>query len=221
MKFNLNITDMSEEEFAKIYNAIHVPTTNNVTVTEQPEVSEFDIPEVDSDGLHWDSRIHSSNHKLTSKGVWQRRKGISDEEYNNVRNELLGLQLSIPFEAPVAETAPVVAPVVTANTPMGEISAVVAPIPVVAPAPIPAPVQTPVAPVAQPAPAVDGATMLQSIFDKVKNGINGDKVVANDIHNIIANVNANFNTQYQSLSQIGNDISILQFVLNDLTARGL
>lgn len=220
MKFNLNIVDMNEEEFAKIFSSINCnPTIQPVIAVEkeEPVMSEIDTPDVDADGLHWDARIHSSNHKLTSKGVWQRRKGISDDEYNNIRNELLGLQPSIPFEAPAAP----VAPVVTVNTPMGEMSAVVAPIPVVAPAPIPAPepalepVQAPVA------PEVDSAVMLQTIFDKVKNGINDGKVKANDIQNIIATVNAQFGTQYQSLAQVGNNIPVLQFVINDLTVRGL
>lgn len=49
---------------------------------------QIDEPRIDKEGLPWDARIHSSNHKLTSNGIWQRRRGISDEEYNRIKDEL-------------------------------------------------------------------------------------------------------------------------------------
>lgn len=42
----------------------------------------------DSDGFPYDERIHSSSRKITDKGVWARRKNISDQVWSNVRAEL-------------------------------------------------------------------------------------------------------------------------------------
>lgn len=228
MKFNLNITDMNEEEFAKLFASINCnPTIQPVLVTkveEEPVVSNSDIVPVedpiiaDVDGLQWDARIHSSNHKINSDGRWQRRRGISDEEFNRVKNELLGVQ------EPVTPAEPeIVPPVTVAQTPMGEYSAVAPVAPVVAPAPIPAPV-APVAPEpvqAPTAPVIDSAVLYQTMFEKIKVGLNNGKFKANDVQNLVTAINAQFGTQYQSLYLIKDNIDALQFVINDLTARGL
>lgn len=226
MKFNLNITDMNEEEFAKLFANINCnPTIQPVLVTkveEEPVEQPVEDPIIaDVDGLQWDARIHSSNHKINSDGRWQRRRGISDEEFNRVKNELLGVQ------EPVTPAQPeIVPPVTVAQTPMGEYSAVAPIAPVVAPAPIPAPiVPTPAAPVApiapEPTPVIDSAVLYQTMFEKIKVALNNGKFKANDVQNLVAAINAQFGTQYQSLYLIKDNIDALQFVINDLTARGL
>lgn len=53
-----------------------------------PNSEESDVLTLDKEGLPWDERIHSSNHKMTSNGIWQRRRGISDVEYNRIKAEL-------------------------------------------------------------------------------------------------------------------------------------
>ena len=55
---------------------------------EQDQDSNTDDGDLDADGLPWDGRIHSSNHKKTAKGVWARRKNVPDEVYNKVEAEL-------------------------------------------------------------------------------------------------------------------------------------
>lgn len=46
--------------------------------------------DIDEEGLPWDERIHSSNRKKTAKGVWARRRNITDGLYEQVKAELLG-----------------------------------------------------------------------------------------------------------------------------------
>lgn len=225
MKFNLNITDMNEEEFAKLFASINIPCKTEVAVVpEEPVEQPVEDPIIaDVDGLQWDARIHSSNHKINSDGRWQRRRGISDEEFNRVKNELLGVQ------EPVAEVAPVEAPVVAPNTvavttgtvtPVAPDTVVIAP--VVAPAPIaPTPV-APVAPIApEPTPVIDSAVLYQTMFEKIKVGMNNQKVGPNDIKKLVEAVNTQFGLQYTTLAQVKDNIPALQFVINDLTARGL
>lgn len=43
---------------------------------------------LDADGLPWDERIHSSNGKQTSKGVWQKRRGVTDAQVTLIEAEL-------------------------------------------------------------------------------------------------------------------------------------
>lgn len=236
MKFNLNITDMNEEEFAKLFASINVPCKTEVTVVSKTDiVPSEETVNYDIDGLQWDARIHSSNHKINSDGRWQRRRGISDEEFNRVKNELLGVQEPVaevaPVEAPVVAPAPVAPAVTVAQTPMGEYTTVapVAPFvaPVVAPVVAPAPIApTPIAPVApavapEPTPVIDSAVLYQTMFEKIKIGMNNQKVGPNDIKTLVEAVNSQFGLQYTTLAQVKDNIPALQFVINDLTARGL
>ena len=46
--------------------------------------------DVDSRGLPWDSRIHSSNKEKGKDGVWRRRRGVSEEVEAQVEAELRG-----------------------------------------------------------------------------------------------------------------------------------
>lgn len=225
MKFNLNITDMNEEEFAKLFANINIPCKTEVAVVSNSDiVPSEETVNYDVDGLQWDARIHSSNHKINSDGRWQRRRGVSDEEFNRVKNELLGVQ------EPVTPAEPeIVPPVTVAQTPMGEYSAVAPVAPVVAPAPIPAPVAptayapAPVAPVVapEPTPVIDSAVLYRTMFDKIREGMNNQKVGPNDIKTLVEAVNTQFGLQYTTLAQVKDNIPALQFVINDLTARGL
>lgn len=96
--------------------------------------------DIDADGLPWDARIHSSNKKKTTKGVWVTRRGVDDAVYYQVRTELLA-QKSV---APVA--------VATPSIPNNTQAAPVQPVQQLAPAPTPAPVM----------PQVQGGHTLQT-----------------------------------------------------------
>ena len=209
MKFNLTITDMNEKEFATVFANINVPCVaeSSVVAEESIEQPVEDPITADVDGLPWDARIHSSNHKINSDGRWQRRRGVSDVEFNAIKNELLGVQ------EPVAEVAPVEAPVVVnpvnsleelkqeAQQPMTVVPPVVEP--------------TPVTPVA------DSAMLYQTMFEKIKLGMSKGVVKANDIQDMLVKINKQFGTTYESLYLIKDSIPALQFVIDDLTARGL
>jgi len=63
------------------------------TVTEEKPDERQDedpLPDIDTNGLPWDERIHSSNRKMTKDGVWQKRRGVTDAEVQKVTAELQG-----------------------------------------------------------------------------------------------------------------------------------
>lgn len=226
MKFNLTITDMSEEEFANLFTNINCkPTIEPVVVTEKPEEVEPSEETInfDVDGLQWDARIHSSNHKMNSDGRWQRRRGVSDVEFNNIKNELLGVT---PEPTPVAPVTP--EPVVTPTqlavenqftpqvvAPSAEFMAAIAqPVAPVAPVvtPTPAPVVT---------PEINADTLYQTMFEKIKVGLANQTLKPNDIQNIVTALNATLGASYPTIAAAKGNVSALQFVINELTVRGL
>lgn len=85
---------------------------------------------LDKDGLPWDARIHSdAAEKLSAKGVWKRKRGVSDELVAQVEAELrAGLAVGttdapatqVEAAAPVVETpsAPPAPPAPTAPEPV-------------------------------------------------------------------------------------------------------
>ena len=84
-------------------------------------------PDVDARGVPWDERIHSSNRKLTDKGVWQRRRNISDKTVAQVEAELAAPSV------PEAASAVVVPP--PPETVVSTIDPAVAPVAPVVPSP--------------------------------------------------------------------------------------
>lgn len=247
MKYTLTITDMNDEEFARVANAFNITpcvevSKNDIVLTDEPivpvEEPVLHGPAYDKNGLPWDERIHSSNHKMTDKGVWQRRRGITDMEFERVKNELLGVQAPVTPTAPVAPVPATIAPEPLAVEPQQVVTPVVAPaqfVPqVVAPetyaqpqAPVTNEIYPNVAPVAfatgaQPATAQPDATVLfKTMFDKVKAGMAAGAVKANDVRDLITAVNTQFGTQYQTLAAINDNVAALQFVINDLVSKGL
>ena len=237
MKFNLTITEMTDEEFAQVAKAFNITpcvevSKNDIVLTDEPivpvEEPVLHGPTFDKNGLPWDERIHSSNHKLTDKGVWQRRRGITDMEFERVKNELLGLAPEAPLTTPVEP----VQPQVVAPTPLPVEPALVAsttPVQpqVIAPAPIPvfpafvSPVAEPTPAVAPAQPTVDANILFQTMFEKIKAGMAAGVVKANDVQNLVNAVNAQFGTQYQALAAVKDNVDVLQYIINDLVSKGL
>ncbi len=82
--------------------------------------------ELDSAGLPWDERIHSSSRKIGKDGTWNKRRGgPSGDELAAIEAELRGAQTA-PAPVPAAPVAP-------------------APVPAAPVAPAPAPVEQPAA----------------------------------------------------------------------------
>lgn len=231
MKFNLTITEMTDEEFAQVAKAFNFNSceqvskidTSDIVLTDEPIVpveGDFEEPAVyepayDKNGLPWDARIHSSNHKLTDKGVWQRRRGITDIEFERVKNELLGVQ------APVVSPAPVVSEPTAPVAPVAQVQPeVMAPTPLVTPDIYTPQVAQPVAPVAQPM-APDANVLFQTMFEKVKQGMASGTFKANDVQALVAAVNIQFGTQYQTLASVKDNAEVLQFIINELNSKGL
>ena len=230
MKFNLTITEMNEEEFAQVAKAFNIApcaevSENDIVLTDEPIVpveGDFEEPApyepaYDKNGLPWDARIHSSNHKLTDKGVWQRRRGITDIEFERVKNELLGVQ------APVVAPAPVVSEPTSPIAPVAQVQPqVMAPTPLVAPE-IYAPQVA--QPVVQPTPVApttpDANVLFQTMFEKVKQGMASGTFKANDVQALVAAVNIQFGTQYQTLASVKDNAEVLQFIINELSSKGL
>ena len=63
-------------------------TENPVAVEDSPTEAPLTAADVskgvDADGLEWDERIHSGNEKMTAKGVWTRRRGVQDAQFDKI-----------------------------------------------------------------------------------------------------------------------------------------
>ncbi len=83
-----------------------------------PKQIVFDSPLTDAEGLAWDARIHSSNKKLTEKGVWTKRRGLDNETYYRIKGELRGQPITAtPTIVPPIPAAPQV-PVIAYESPV-------------------------------------------------------------------------------------------------------
>lgn len=224
----ITLKGLTADELLKIAKVLTDEPTVSVEQTE-PVESVNNVLTLDKEGLPWDERIHSSNHQMTAKGVWQRRRGITDEEYNRVKVELLAPIALSPVEKP-APVAPVtsvesvipyasVAPQAPAEPIVPQASA--AP---VAPAydfvnNATAPVE-PVIPQAAPV-AEDPEALYNRMFEQLRNGLQMKVLDANFMQNVIAGVNATYGTSYQGAAELRDNTQALKYVINELVKKGL
>jgi hypothetical protein len=91
------------------------------------------VNDVDSEGLPWDARIHSSSRETVKSGVWKKRKGVDDALFSQVKAELYARRNQ---GQPVTHAAAMMVP----GQPVAQLHAappVQAVAPVAAPAPLP------------------------------------------------------------------------------------
>lgn len=75
-------------------------------VVDAPPATTPSTPSVDSAGLPWDERIHSSSRALNADGTWRARRGIGNDEKARVEAELKGVSPIPPAPAPADPVAP-------------------------------------------------------------------------------------------------------------------
>lgn len=191
-----------------------------------PNSEESDVLTLDKEGLPWDERIHSSNHKMTSNGIWQRRRGISDVEYNRIKAEL---------QIPIAEKQSVIPETtVTPYAPAASIVPVDSTVsqPAVIPETTATPVESPVIPMAAQSPVsipqapVTPVTetpesLYNRMFEQLRNGLQMKILDANFMQNVIAGVNATYGTSYQGAAELRDNTQALKYVINELVKKGL
>ena len=147
--------------------------------------------ELDKEGVPWDERIHAGTKNKTAKGLWTRKRGISDDDYNTITAALKAQAGGVvPQQQPVAST-----PVAQQAAPMP------------APQPEPAPVQMPANVVA--APMSFDAFMVE-LHTRMQSGIISAEYVAkvNQMHAISA------------IPELQNDPQKLAAIVAQYTADG-
>jgi hypothetical protein len=96
-----------------------LPVTDNKLYHQGEEVGGVVNAEVtistDKSGLPWDARIHSDNRALNADGTWRKRRGVTDDVFFQVANELRAAKVSVPL--PPATVATVATPPATVATP--------------------------------------------------------------------------------------------------------
>ena len=83
--------------------AVHAPGWQTLTVEELDAAPSV---ETDADDLPWDERIHSGGKTLLVDGTWRLKRGVPDEEYQEVVTELKKLMAIPAPSAPVDNMPP-------------------------------------------------------------------------------------------------------------------
>lgn len=220
MKVDVIFKDTSVEEAKalilcaeKLEKQLELPlfvSDDNADETVVEEAKE-DVNEIDADGLEWDERIHSSNKKKTAKGVWQRRRGLSDEEYEQIKAQIKGVEAPALPEAPVAPIAPALP-----ETPIAVTTAPALPeVPLAVPA-APALPETPIAIPTTPAlPEAPSTLNKDDIRSRIQHGVQNKVIGVNDVQTTLSL------TGKTNLMEALNDPSVLETFDTFLKSKGL
>ncbi len=206
-----DLTHLSNEAAAHVLSGEDDNTTSHADVTGQ----------LDKDGLPWDERIHSSNKKMTAKGIWTRRRGISDLQFDQTAAELKGGVQPVPAPYVPPFTVPVQNQFADISQPFTPAPLPQAPQNPYVPAqfipPAPTPVQ-PVAPVPQPAPQAYG---IQDLFNKIQPmfAANVEQAQAY-VNSLTQRLSTQFQMQVQSVNDIGGRPDMIAYAMQLMAAEG-
>lgn len=174
---------------------------------------------VDKNGIPWDDRIHSTPAKLTGKGVWRAKRGVSDELTTQIEAELRarGGQPA-PAPAPVMTMPPMPAPMpmpapVMTAPPVTMPPGYPAPAPVMTAPPPPAPAPVAAAPIAAP---TDFNTFMQGIQSLINSG----KVDAAYFGDLVQRVNAAAGTQFGAITDVASRPDLIPWVWSVMQQDG-
>lgn len=239
MKFNIEITDLNEASVVlaalQALKGSAAPVAMPMAeapVADLPAAAPVEtgagLPDVDKDGLPWDERIHSSNHKLNADGRWQRRRNVDDTLYVQVKSELLGTPAPVEPVAPIAPTPlpdfqPT--PLTMGQSDLGTITPVqpAAPSeqPVIAPTVIPTGVEPSPVVSEQSLPEKSADDLYTEMFAKLQKAFQTKQIDANYIQNTLTTLNAMFGKNWTGLGEIKSDVNALKFVIEQLTKEGM
>ena len=226
MKLNIELKELELTEANVVLAALQALQGSKVPVVSTETT--LDPNTKDADGLVWDERIHSSNHKMNSDGRWQRRRNIDNDTYVAVRSELLGVgvessQIS-PSEKVTTPTETPAAPNAIPATPLPAMEMPVTPMAPVEPVQPVEPVvpMAPATPATPATPAEPSANDLYTLmFAKLQAGFRDKKVDANYIQNTVQTLNTMFGTNWTGLGEIKDNAEALKVVIDQLTKEGL
>lgn len=207
-------------------------------------------PSVDSSGLPWDERIHSSTKTTKGDGTWTgRRGGPKGAEYDAIVAELRSrTQPAVTYSVPTPMPAPQPMPTMPMTAPMPTPNGAPVP-PVAAPMPMPAPVgMAPVAggvapayspppmpapepapqPIAapQPAPAPSGTLDFQQFMQHLsgqmtkRDGAGAPLVHADYLAGITAEISTAFNQQLSAITDIATNPQMITYAMQCMQRDG-
>ena len=181
--------------------------------------------QTDKDGMPHLPSVHSDPPKLTAKGEWRKKRGVTEQE---VAQAVMLWKAAQPAPAPVPPVAmptpPVAAP---APVPMPAIPAaqpVVAPVPMPAPAPVPVPAPQPVAvPPAAPAPAPNDFQSFMVHLTTKSQQIGADNlpvINADYLAQITGEIATAYNTPLATITDIAAHPHMIEYAIQLMTAAG-
>lgn len=247
MKFELVIKEATIDELVDLLTSPAIPSSlrnaaaASMTGVNGDDDESGDTPAmaapgtVDGSGLPWDDRIHSTPAKLTTKGVWRKRKGVDDATVSAVEAELrarsappqpqMQPQTTMPAPAPAAPAPqPVMQQPMPAPVPQPQMqpqTAMPAPAPTVTmaanpSAPVPQQALQPVAP--PPQNTVDFAAFMSKVAQLVQAGLADSNYFAGLCQRIVAAYN---NTVVvNSIADFQNQPAVMEYAIQVMASEG-
>jgi hypothetical protein len=178
--------------------------------------------QIDKDGLPWDERIHSSNKKMTAKGVWVARRGVDEITRATVIQELRGGNVPpVPQPALSEQWAHLGSPVPQTIPPVQIPQYIPPAVPAPIPQSIPAPAAMgqyipPAAPVAQPQ-----SFSIQDLFGKISPMFTADIENAQIyVNSLTQRLSTQFQVQVQSINDIAGRPEMIAFAMQLMANDG-
>ena len=206
-KYGLIIQDMDADELFALLEKIETGAivVERATITDDRR---DEILSTDIEGLQWDDRIHAGSRKKNADGTWKRKKGLTEEEFKVVYDQIKPQPAFTPdvLIAPAHLLAPVA---VDAVLPPVE-AVTMAPPPMPFSPVIPAPVAVEAAP---PAPVIPTtpARDFQGLMLQISRLFATQRIKPEYPQTVLTRVNGGFKTNLVTITDIANDPRMVEY----------
>lgn len=241
---DITLRGVSTETLAKILTVLNgstaiasVAPSTAPAATDDDETTDTDVAPgtLDKNGLPWDDRIHSTPAKLTGKGVWRAKRGVTEALVSQVEAELRARMAQQPQQPPAPVAAPEQpaapqyqppAPPVPQHQyqPQQPAPPVQQPQPVYQ-APVPQPQQP--APVAPPPPPVqsgpldfNGFMQRVQVLLQQRDASGNPLIDANYLASVAARVGQAFNAAVGSITDIAGNQQMIDYAVQVMASEG-
>lgn len=232
MKFDVTIKDLTEEQFVELHGKLFKSSQPIVEVTkvevDLPEIKDDETvtttsDELDSNGLPWDERIHTSTKTQNKDGSWKYKRGLDDAEKMAVENELKTAQINAQLPEgvqPVEQTAentvvPQASPSIVHMPQADE------PAPAVAIAPQPSPVQTDLVEMAQattPTQVEVTPATFESVLARINSLSTQGKINFDFVTTTLQELNTAYGVQMSNIMGVKGNQHMIDYINDKLSA---
>lgn len=212
MKYSVVIQDLTADQARDVINELESvgEYIERGSTQEAGDETTFDHNVIDTEGLPWDERIHSSTKGVNKNGTWKAKRGVQPFVVEQVTAELRARNAA---SSETIQTMP-------SPGPVAPVTILQPSVPFTPPIPLASPVQPAPMPVAAPVPPLTIERNFQGFMAQISKLFSEQRIPPTYPRTIVDRINTGFGVNVATISDIGGDPRYVTFAWQCLDLDG-